>query len=338
LNWAAADDDSDVADENVAANDKGAAAGPFGPIGTMALPDASTAANGTSAGLVGPHGPISTPAVPAGADETGAVPSVATGEVTADNNGPRLRRHGVPVRVGGFQEKRDLEGSAACLHLRNNGVLTVAYGKYLARGAALRRGGKQRQIFLASLAYLGTLWLDCIEYRAARGVRRVGRPRVVVTGVKGRPVLLLVVERARSVAAVAGCPFAAYGRTRLRFDVRDVGVIPVLVWVPVSRVFRVLCVEQDWVNWVGRHGLEDMPIAVPTTRQARFFTNFFVNLSTYINSLKLKTTLSSPADWCTWGRWRWHVSLIARFRRKHNFNAKPWFSIERPFFMRRHFV
>jgi len=78
-------------------------------------------------------------------------------------------------------------------------------------------------------------------------------------------VRLLVVERARSVAAVAGCPFAAYRCTRLRFDVRDVGVTPVLERVPVSRVLRVLCVEHDWADWVGRHGLEDMPSAVPTT-------------------------------------------------------------------------
>ena len=97
-----------------------------------------------------------------------------------------------------------------------------------------------------------------------------------------RPVRLLVVERARSVAPVAGCPSAAYHCTRLRFDARDVGVTPVLECVLVSRVLRVLCVEHDWVDWVGRHGLEDMPSAAPTTREevgrARLFTNGVVNM------------------------------------------------------------
>jgi len=124
-----------------------------------------------------------------------------------------------------------------------------------------------QQIVRASQAYLGAPWLDWIEYTSAHGVLRVGRARVTVTGVGKRPVRLLVVELGRSVAAVAGCPFAAYRCTRLRFDARDVGVTPVLGCVPVSLVLHVLCVERDWVDWVERHGLEDMPVAVPTTRE-----------------------------------------------------------------------
>jgi len=175
-----------------------------------------------------------------------------------------------------------LEGLAKCLELRNNAVVTVADGTYLTRGAVPRRGGERRQIVRGYQAYFGAPWMDWIEYSSAHGVRRVGRARVVVTGVQKRPVRLLVVERARSVAPVAGCPFAAYRCTRLRFGVRDVGVTPVLECVPVSRVLRVLCVEHAWVEWVGRHGLEDMPSAIPTTREevrrARLFTNAFVNM------------------------------------------------------------
>ena len=200
----------------------------------------------------------------------------------ADGDAPKIRRHGVPVRVGVLQQDRNLEGLAKCLELRNNDVVTVADGKYLTRGALPRRGSERRQIVRGSQAYLGAPWMDWIEYRSAHGVRRVGHARVVVTGVQKRPVRLLVVERPRSVAPVAGCPFAAYRYTRLRFDVRDVGVTPVPECVPVSRVLRVLCVEHDWVDWFGRHGLEDMPSAVPTTREevgrARFFTNAFVNM------------------------------------------------------------
>ena len=138
-----------------------------------------------------------------------------------------------------------MEGLAQCLELGSNDVVTVADGTYVTRGAALLRGGQRRQIVRASQAYLGAPWLDWIEYTSAHGVLRVGRARVTVTGVGKRPVRLLVVELARSVAAVAGCPFAAYRCTRLRFDLRDVVVTPVLGCVPVSLVLHVLCVERD---------------------------------------------------------------------------------------------
>jgi len=63
---------------------------------------------------------------------------------------------------------------------------------------------------------------------------------------------------------------------------RDTGVTPMLKCVPVRRVRRVLCVDYDWVYWVARLGLEEMPTAVPTTREevkeARFFINAFVDL------------------------------------------------------------
>ena len=259
LNWAAHDNDADGTDDCIAPNDEGAG-------------------DGASA----PHGPIAPPVAPAGAGGMGAGPTVAAVAADADGDAPRLRRHGVPVRVGVLEQERNLGGLAECLEPRNNDVVTVADGTYLTRGAVPRRGGERRQIVRGSQAYLGAPWMDWIEYRSAHGVRRFGRARVVVMGVEKRPVRLLVVERARSVAPVAGCPFAAYRCTRLRFDVRDVGVTPVLECVPVSRVLRVLCVEHDWVDWVGRHGLRDMPSAVHTTREevgrARFFTNAFVNM------------------------------------------------------------
>ena len=259
LNWAVADNKDVVTDNSIAPND-----------------------GEEEAGLPAPHAASVPPAAPDGADEGPAMPSVAATAASGDDGAPRLRRHGAPFRVGVLQEERGLEGLAQCLELGNNDVETVADGTYLTRGAALRRGGQRRQIVRASQACLGAPWLDWIEYKSAHGVLRVGRARVVVTGVGKRPVRLLVVERARSVAAVAGCPFAAYHCTRLRFDVRDVGVTPVLERVPVSLVLRVLCVEHDWADWVGRHGLEDMPSAVPKTREevgrARFFTNAFVNM------------------------------------------------------------
>jgi len=259
LNWAVADNEDVLTDDSIAPNDGEAATG-------LAAPQAAGAS----------------PAAPEGADEGRAMPSVVAAAAAGHDDAPRLRRHGSPARVGVLQEERELEGLAQCLKLGNNDVVTVADGTYLTRGAALRRGGQRRQIVRASQSYLGAAWLYWIEYTSAHGVLRVGRARVVVTGVGKRPVRLLVVERARSVAAVAGCPFAAYRCTRLRFDVRDVGVTPVLECLPVSSVLRVLCVEHDWVDWVERHGLEDMPIAVPTTREevrrARFFTNAFLNM------------------------------------------------------------
>jgi len=235
-----------------------------------------------AAGLVAPQAASASPAAPDGADGGRAMPSVVAAAAAGHEDAPRLRRHGAPVRMGVLQEQRELGGLAQCLELGNNDVVTVADGTYPTRGAALRRGGRRRHILRAPQTYLGAPWLDWIEYTSAHGVLRVGRARVVVTGVGKRPMLLLVVERARSVAALAGRPFAANRCRRLRFDVRDVGVTPVLECVPVSRVLRVLCVEQAWVDWVERHGLEDMPIAVPTTREevrrARFFTNAFLNM------------------------------------------------------------
>ena len=259
LKWAVHDNDADGTDDCMAPKDEGA---------------------GDGASV--PHGPIAPPDAPAGAGGMGAGPTVAAVAAEADGDAPRLRRNGVPVRVGVLQRERNLERLAECLELGNNHVVTVADGKYLTRGAVPRPGGEWRQILRESQSYLGAPWLDWIEYRSAHGVRRVGRARVVVTGNEKRPVRLLVVERARSVAAVPSCPFSAYRCTRLRFDVRDVGVTPVLECVPVSRVLRVLCVGHDWVDWVGRHGLGNMPSAVLTTREevgcARIFTNAFVNV------------------------------------------------------------
>jgi len=139
-------------------------------------------------------------------------------------------------------------------------------GTYLARKAALRRGGVQRRIVRASADYYGASWLDWVEYIALDGIRRVGRARVIITGVGRQATRLLAVESARQAAPVAGCPFTAYRCTRLRFEMRDTVVTPMLECVPVSCVRRLLCVEYDWVDWVARHGLEEMPTAVPTTR------------------------------------------------------------------------
>jgi len=210
----------------------------------------SIAPNGreAAAGLAAPQAASASPAAPDGADGGRAMPSVVAAAADGYDDAPRLRRHGEPVR-----KERELEGLAQCLELGSNDVVTVADGTYPTRGAALRRGVQRRHILRASQAYLGAPSLDWIEYTSAHGVLRVGRARVVVTGVGKRPVRLLVVERARSVAAVAGCPFAAYRCTRLRFDVREVGVTTVLECVPVSRILRVLCVEHDWVDWVERH-------------------------------------------------------------------------------------
>jgi len=207
---------------------------------------------------------------------------VAAPGVAVDTASPRLLRHGRSVRVGTLAAERSIEGLAQCLELSNNDILTVPVGTFLARGAALRRGGDRRQIVRACNDYYGAPWYDWVEYNTIDGRRRVGRARVVISGVGKRAVRLLVVERACVAPAVSGCPFAAYKCTRLRFDTRDAGVTPTLECVPVSRVLRVLCVEHDWVDWVRRHGLEVMPTLVPTTREevanARFFVNVFLNL------------------------------------------------------------
>jgi len=259
LNWAVADNEDGATDDSIAPNDEEA-----------------------EAGLPASHAFSAPPATPDSADERPAMPSAAAAAAAGEDYAPRLRRHRARSRVGILHEEGRFERLAQCQKLRSNDVVTVAVGTYLARGAALRRGGKRRQIARASQADLGAPWLDWIEYTSAHDVLRVGCARVVVTGVGKRPVGLLVVERPRSVAAVAGCPFAAYRCNKLRFNVRDVRVTPVLGREPVSRVLRVLCVEHDWADWVGRHGLEDMPSAFLTSREgverARFFTNAFVNM------------------------------------------------------------
>jgi len=212
---------------------------------------------------------------PSGGAATGAA-------VATEGDSRRLRRHGRSVRVGVHAAERSVQGLAACLELSNNDILTVPVGTYLARAAALRRGGVRRQIVRAASDYYGAPWLNWVEYIALDGVGRVGRARVVITDVGRRATRLLVVERARQAAPVAGCPFTAYWFTRLRFAMRDTGVTPMLECEPVSCVRRVLCVEYDGVDWVARHGLEEMPTAVPTTeeevKEARFFINAFVDL------------------------------------------------------------
>jgi len=249
LRWTAGDEDAH-GDDDISGNDESAA--------------------GDGAADAAPVLPA-----PSGGAATGAA-------VATEGDSRRLRRHGRSVRVGVLAAEQFVQGLAACLELSNNDILTVPVGTYLARGAALRRGGVRRQIVRASADYYGAPWLDWVAYIALDGVRRAGRARVVITGVGRRATRLLVVERAHQAAPVSGCPFTAYRCTRLRFEMRDTGVTPMLECVPVSCVRRVLCVEYDWVDWVARHGLEEIPTAVPTTREevkeARFFINAFVDL------------------------------------------------------------
>jgi len=186
------------------------------------------------------------PAAGDGAAEAAPVPpalagGAATGAADAVEEDTRiLRRHGWSVRVGVLAAERSVQRLAACLQLRRNDILTVPVGTYLARGAALRRGGVRRQIVRASANYYGAPWLDWVDKIAPHGVRRVGSARVVITSVGRRATRLLVVERARQAAPVAGCPFAAYRCTRLRFEMRDTGVTQMLESVPVRCVRRVL--------------------------------------------------------------------------------------------------
>jgi len=197
---------------------------------------------------------------PSGGAATGAA-------VATKRDSRRLYRHGRSVRVGVLAAERSVQGLAACLELSNNGILTVPMGTYLALGAALRRDCVRRQTVRASDDHYGAPWLDWVEYIALDGVRRVGCARVAITGVGRRATRLLVVERARQAAPVAGCLFTASWCTRLRFEMCDTGVTLMLECVPVRCVRSVLCIEYDWENWVARHGLEEMPTAVPTTRE-----------------------------------------------------------------------
>ena len=131
LNRAVHDNDADGTDHCIASNDEGAG-------------------DGASA----PHGPIAPPGAPTGAGGIGAGPTVAAVAADADGDAPKIRRHGVPVRVGVLQQDRNLERLAKCLELRNNDVVTVADQKYLTRGALPRRGTERRQIVRGSQAYL----------------------------------------------------------------------------------------------------------------------------------------------------------------------------------------
>ena len=286
LSWEAADkdedDDVDVANNDDLAAGDGANVPPPPPAasvdaGAQTHPAGSATPRGARVGAI----PVVAAAV---ADHAAAPGPCAAPAVDAPSmsSPPRQRRHGVPMRVGVIAAERSIEGLAECLELTNNDVLTVPVGTYLAHGTALRRGGQRRQIVRASMDYLGGPWLDWVEYTSADGGYRVGRARVVITGIGKRPVRLLVVERARRVPADNGCPFAAYKCTRLQFDMKASGVTPAIECVPVNRVKRVLCVEDDWVNWVSFYGLEVMPEAVATTRHETARARFFVNAFSYL--------------------------------------------------------
>jgi len=201
-------------------------------------------------------------------------------DAPSKSSSPRQRRHGVPVRAGVIAAMRSIENLAECLELTNNDVLIVPVGTFLVHWTALRRRGQRREIVRASMDYLGGLWLDWVEDASAEIGNRVGRARVVISGIGKRPARLLVVKRARRVVADKGCPFVAYKCKRLRLDMKALGVTPAIECVPVNRVKRVLCVEHDWVTWVPFCSLDVMPVAVATTRhetaRARFLVNAFI--------------------------------------------------------------
>jgi len=185
LSWEAADtdeeDDVDVANNNdLAAEDRTNVAQP--PPAAFVNAGARTHLEGSATALGARVG--ERPVVAGEVADHAAAPDPCDSpalDAQSMSSPPRQRRNSVPVRVSVIAAERSIEGLAECLELTNNDVVTVPAGTSLANGTALRRGGQRRQIFRASMDYLGGPWLAWVEYKSADGGYRVGRARVVIT-------------------------------------------------------------------------------------------------------------------------------------------------------------
>lgn len=173
----------------------------------------------------------------------------------------------------------ELPGCGQALGLSPDCMVTTWGAAYLSSGARWSDG--RRQIVRASAQYFGSPWYDWVAYRDAETGCRYGRARALVCSVGCAEQRKVVLEAAVPAQPEDDCPFTAYGCRRLKWDVQSGATTPTFVAVLLSDITCVLCVEHDWEDWVGRHGLTAMPAVVPSSaddvRDRRFFTNAFAS-------------------------------------------------------------
>lgn len=123
-------------------------------------------------------------------------------------------------------------------------ALLTTCSRVFVLGSATRHDGR-RHVVRANGSFYGHPHYSWLDYVTKAGEERIGRARVLITGINGDVFRAVVVERAEYAAPEPLFPLTAYGCRRLRWVTRPDGT-PDLKVVLQSAIVRVLCVELDW--------------------------------------------------------------------------------------------
>lgn len=208
-----------------------------------------------------------------GGDECEALP--AGGAV--GSRAQRKSQYGrptTPVRL-----EADLGFSGLAGTLRVHASTAVLYRQsFPLRYVPVRFDGR-RHIARAAVDFYCSAPYSWVLYRDPAGYEQYSRCRAVRGDVGDEARDVVVLELTLLATPAAECPFTPYGCKRLQW-VTELGCEGPVLEADQFREIKVVCVEQDWNDFVIRHGLKVMPIEVPTNptkvRIRRFFTNSFV--------------------------------------------------------------
>lgn len=137
-------------------------------------------------------------------------------------------------------------------------------------------GGKAKQLLRCAEEIRGSSWYDSIIYKPTSGSnhRCVGEVRAIIRQELGYAV---VVMEMAPVDAEEGCPLAARGCQRLRWQKWDATIECALRAVPLERVIRVVHVVPDFANLAARRGFGATPAARDAPLQDRIKMRYWLN-------------------------------------------------------------
>jgi len=193
----------------------------------------------------------------------------------------RVRARGAVSSVTEFAATSGLVALHEFLHFSTSNHITTQSGALLP-GVGDHRARGERTMLWATRDLGGRPWYDWVRYRADDGTVRDGQARAVVAAHNGTLMRTAVLHRAEYASTILDCPFTAYGCKRLQCcsQVREGKVHPDLEAIDLHQVIEVLCVEQDWEEWVNRFGVCRFPKSFASDandwRDYRLFISNFV--------------------------------------------------------------
>lgn len=151
------------------------------------------------------------------------------------------------VNAANLGRETGLTGIPAILQVAPSALMTTCGSVYI-KGKA-RRYADRRHVLRDKKTFYGRPHFSWVRYVASGGEERIGRARVILTGVEKQSRRVVIVERSELAVPERQCPLTAYGCQRLRWMVSGLqeqdsnGPVPEIMLH--SAIMAVLCVELD---------------------------------------------------------------------------------------------